>query len=85
MIEASKIKDWQPIPSESALRRRLEIEVSKAVIVLTREGKEKAKQLYPAQRRTRAHMHAMQAVNMDGHKLDIFVRLPNRKKPTRYS
>jgi len=79
MQEACKIMGWSPVPSERSLRRRIETEVGKAVLVLTRESRDKAKQLYPAQRRTRADMHAMQAVNMDGHKLDIFVRLPNDK------
>ena len=75
MKAAAREHGWQPIPSERALRRRLEAEVPRAVQVLAREGRDTAKTLYPAQRRTRAHLHAMQAVNMDGHKLDVFVRL----------
>ncbi len=83
MMEACAIKGWSPVPSERSLRRRLEAEVGKATLVVTREGAEKAKQLYPAQRRTRLDMHAMQAVNMDGHKLDLFVLLPGKTKPVR--
>jgi putative transposase len=83
MMEAAQVKGWSPIPSERSLRRRLEADVPKAIQVLTREGKDRAKTMYPAQRRTRAHLHAMQAVNMDGHKLDLFVRLPGRETPTR--
>lgn len=83
MLQAASTQNWSPIPSERSLRRRMETEVGKAIMVVTREGREKAKQLYPAQRRTRAHLHAMQAVNMDGHKLDLFVRLPGRKQPVR--
>ncbi|RVK13464.1 transposase domain-containing protein [Sinorhizobium meliloti] len=83
MMEAARLHGWAPIPSERSLRRRLEADVPKAIQVLTREGKDRAKTLYPAQRRSRAHLHAMQAVNMDGHKLDLFVRLPGRDTPTR--
>lgn len=77
VVEAAKQHKWSPVPSERALRRRLEDEVSAAVITLARSGKDKAKALYPAQRRTRDHLHAMSAVNMDGHKLDVFVRMPD--------
>ncbi|MEP4560848.1 MAG: transposase, partial [Nitratireductor sp.] len=39
--------------------------------------------LFPAQRRTRAFLQAMQAVNMDGHKIDVFVSVPWSQKPVR--
>lgn len=68
---------WQPLPSERALRRRLDAEVSEAAQILARSGRDRAKALYPAQRRTRDHLHAMEAVNMDGHKFDVFVRMPD--------
>lgn len=83
MLSAAAEHGWSPIPSERALRRRLEKEVPIAIQALTREGKERAKTLYPAQRRSRTHLHAMEAVNMDGHRLDLFVRLPGRDKPGR--
>jgi putative transposase len=66
---------WMPLPSERALRRRIEAEVPEGVRVLAREGAKKAKTLYPAQQRTRIHLHAMQAFNMDGHEIDVFVLL----------
>ena len=77
--KAAKTEGWSPIPSERALRRRLDAEVPKSVQVLAREGRDAAKMLYPAQRRVRTHLHAMQAVNMDGHKLDVFVRMADGK------
>lgn len=83
MVEAAGIEGWFPIPSERSLRRRLEADVPKAVQVVTREGKERAKTLYPSQRRSRARLHAMEAVNMDGHELDLFIRVPWRDKPIR--
>lgn len=66
---------WGDMPNSRTLRRKLNAEVPREVQVLAREGKDVAKTIFPAQRRTRAHMHAMQAVNMDGHKLDVFVRM----------
>lgn len=83
MEKVAKKEGWTPIPSERSLRRRLEAEVPKAVQVVAREGKAKAKTLYPAQRRTRSHLHAMQMVNMDGHKIDVFVRVPWSDLPVR--
>lgn len=83
LCQAAKKHGWEPIPSERSLRRRFDAEVSKAVQLLARSGKEKAKALYPAQRRTRSHFHAMQAVNMDGHKFDVFVKVPWQDAPVR--
>lgn len=74
---------WGALPSERALRRRLDAEVPKAVQTLARKGKDKAKTLYPAQRRSRTHLRAMQMVNMDGHKIDVFVRTPWATIPVR--
>lgn len=38
-----------------------------------REGADKLKALYPAQRRDYSVFHALEAVNADGHKFDVFV------------
>lgn len=83
MIKLAKQKNWSPIPNERALRRHFNQDVPRSVQVLARSGSEKAKTLYPAQRRTRDHLHAMQYITMDGHKFDVFIRVPGRKKPTR--
>lgn len=77
VVKLAKSKKWSPIPSERALRRRFDHEVPEAVQIAAREGREKLKALYPPQRRTRSHLHAMQAVNMDGHRFDVFVRFPD--------
>ncbi|MGE6741754.1 transposase domain-containing protein [Allorhizobium pseudoryzae] len=79
----AKREGWGALPSERTLRRKLDREVSKAVQTMARDGKDKAKGLYPAQRRSRTHLHAMQLVNMDGHKLDVFVRVPWSNEPKR--
>jgi putative transposase len=83
LVDAAKKEGWSPIPSDKSLMRRLRAEVPETVRTLARDGKEKAKKIYPAQRRTRAHLHAMQAVNMDGHKIDVFIKVPWSEKPVR--
>lgn len=83
MVKAAKKFNWGPIPDERAMRRRFNDDVPRSVQILARSGKDVAETLYPAQRRTRDHLHAMQAINIDGHKLDVFVRVPGRNKPTR--
>lgn len=84
MKEGAKKHGWAPIPSESALRRRLNAEVEKSVQVYARKGKKAAEQLYPPQVRTKDHLHAMQIVNTDGHQIDLFTWVPwNQKNPVR--
>lgn len=67
--------DWS-VPARTTLQRRVEA-LPPALLVLCREGEEAVKRLYPAQRRTRGHFHALEAVNADGHKWDVFVRWPD--------
>jgi len=81
---AAKKHGWAPIPSERSLRRRLDAEVEEAVQIFAREGAKSAEQLYPPQVRTKDHLHAMQIVNTDGHKIDLFVKVPWKPlKPVR--
>ena len=63
-----------PIPSERTFRRKLENEVDPNIVILKREGEEALRQSLPAQRRTVAHLHALEHVNIDGHKFDVFVK-----------
>ncbi len=84
MLKIAKREKWEPVPSERTLRRRMESDVGKAAVLLKRQGKDKARTLVPAQRRSRSHFHAMEAVNMDGHKIDVFVSVPWSKKPVRF-
>ena len=83
MKEAAAEHGWTPIPDEQSLRRRLEAEVPEPVRITARKRSETVKTLYPAQRRDRSSLHAMEAVNIDGHKFDVFVNLPGEQKPTR--
>lgn len=65
------------LPSERTLQRRLEREIAKPVIVLAREGVEALKRMYPAQERDRSVFHALEAVNADGHRFDVWVEFPD--------
>lgn len=65
------------VPSCRTLRRRLEAEIPPAVIVMAREGVEAVKRMYPAQERDRSCFHALEAVNMDGHRWDVWVKWPD--------
>ena len=66
---------WR-IPSERTLARRIE-DMPPAAVTLAREGREALEKLYPAQRRDRGQLRALEAINLDGHKWDVAVRWPD--------
>lgn len=74
-VRIAKEHGWQTA-SERTLRNRLHREVSQLTITLCRKGVDALKALYPAQTRDRMSLHAMEAVNADYHRLDVFVRWP---------
>jgi hypothetical protein len=63
------------VPLHTA-RRWYRREVSRAVEVLCRKGVQALKRMYPAQIRDRSGLRALEAVNGDYHKFDVFVRMP---------
>jgi len=70
-------KEGWTLPSDRTLKRRMDKEVSKPVQVLCRYGKEALKQMFPAQERDRSVFHALEAVNADGHRWDVWVEWPD--------
>jgi transposase InsO family protein len=68
----AKAKGWE-LPSLRTFERAIE-RLPRAVRVLTREGEEALMRTFPAQERDRSCFHALEAVNADGHKFDVFVR-----------
>lgn len=72
---AAETQGWT-LPSDRTLHRRL-LSLPETVRVLARDGAEALKRLYPAQQRDRTIFHALEAVNADGHKWDVFVRWPD--------
>lgn len=73
MAQSRKI----PMASERTFRRRLEREYPAAVLTLKREGEEALRRSIPAQRRSVADLRALECVNIDGHKFDVFVKTPD--------
>jgi hypothetical protein len=61
------------VPIERTLRRKLE-RVDGRLIIARREGAEALRRSIPAQERSVMELHALEAVNIDGHKFDVFVR-----------
>ncbi len=65
------------VPSEKTLARKIEREIAAPVLVLTREGPDALKRMYPPMERDRSCFHALEAINGDGHKWDVFVLWPD--------
>ncbi|MFC3442574.1 transposase domain-containing protein [Sphingobium rhizovicinum] len=61
------------LPSEKTLLRKLQREVDPRVVIAMREGMDAVRGMVPPQQRSKAHMFAMDMVNIDGHKFDVFV------------
>ena len=68
-------KGWQ-LPAARTLRRRIDA-LPATVVAWHREGPDATDRMFPAQRRDRSMLHALQWVNADGHKFDVFVRWPD--------
>ncbi|MEH7830353.1 transposase domain-containing protein [Gemmobacter denitrificans] len=61
---------------ERTMRRRLDQTVSPVTQVLLRRGMDAVKRMYPTQVRDKTCLRALEAVNADYHKFDVFVRWP---------
>lgn len=66
---------WATVP-ERTLRRMFDREVSKVTRLLARKGVDALKQAYPPQVRDKTALRALEVVNGDFHKFDVFVRWP---------
>lgn len=71
----AELSRWQ-LPSKKTVERRL-LALPLSVRTAGRQGMEALKRLYPAQKRDRSMFHALQAVNVDGHKWDVMVKWPD--------
>lgn len=65
------------LPHQKTLFRKVEKEVPAAVVTLKRYGADALRNTVPAQQRSVAGLHALELVNIDGHKCDVFVRWPD--------
>ncbi|MCW8842345.1 MAG: Mu transposase C-terminal domain-containing protein, partial [Rhodobacteraceae bacterium] len=68
---------------ERTARRHLHAQVPRVTQVFAREGEHGLAKCFPAQTRDRTSMAAMEGVNADCHKFDVFVKWPGEKKPGR--
>lgn len=69
--------------TEQTARRWMNDAVSRVEQVFARQGEEGLRQCFPAQIRDRSTMTAMELVNADCHKIDVFVRWPGLTEPVR--
>ncbi len=75
-LERAAGKHGWELPSKKTVERRLQA-LPLTVKVAGRQGMDALKGLYPAQKRDRSMFHALQAVNVDGHKWDVMVKWPD--------
>lgn len=68
---------WGKLPTIKTFRRKLEREVDPRAILLARAGVDELRRSAPAQERSVAELQALELVNIDGHRWDIFVRWPD--------
>ncbi|MGZ9811256.1 transposase domain-containing protein [Pseudoroseicyclus sp. H15] len=75
---ACRIAEAEGIPTVPlhTIRRWAEREITPEALVLGRKGYDALKRLYPAQTRDKTALHAMEGVNGDFHRFDVFVRFP---------
>lgn len=68
------------VPSLATLKRDLERREDPVVVVLEREGEAAARRLYPYLERSRASFRALEALNADGHVLDLDTVWPDGER-----
>lgn len=75
-LKLAKANGWDALTERTALRR-IDKEVPHITQVFMREGEGGLMRCYPAQIRDRSGLHALEGVNADCHKIDIFVQWPD--------
>jgi transposase InsO family protein len=76
LVLAAKEHGWS-IPSERTLRRRVDRDIDKRVILLARKGENALARMFPSQHRTVANLHALEWINGDGYQHNVFVKWHN--------
>lgn len=79
---AARKEGWAVAP-ERTMRRYLDARVSQPSQVLARMGIDALKRMYPPQRRDKTALHALEVVNADYHRFDVFVAWPGSDTPVR--
>ncbi|WP_425099169.1 transposase domain-containing protein [Tropicibacter sp. S64] len=81
-VEASEAEGI-PVPPIHQVRRIIDATVPKHVQVYLRKGPHALARYYPHQTRDKTYLRALEAVQADYHKFDVFIQLPGREKPGR--
>ena len=82
VVRLAREHDWDTLPERTALRR-LNEEVPRVTQIFAREGYVGLERCFPPQTRDRTGMVAMEGVNADCHKFDVFVQWPDQNRPER--
>lgn len=72
----ARAEGWYTLKERTAWRH-LEAEVPRVTMIFAREGEKGLQRCFPAQIRDRSTMSALEGVNADCHKIDIFVSWPD--------
>lgn len=75
VLRIAKAEGLDVVPIHT-VRRYIERNVSPTLLVLARKGYEALKRMRPAQTRDKTAMHALEGINGDFHRFDVFVRFP---------
>jgi len=80
LVEANKNNGygWE-IPSIRTVQRCVKERIPVTIKILKREGEKKLKRIYPAQKRDKSNLRAMQWINGDGYTHNVFVKWPMSK------
>ena len=76
LLRVAPAKDWT-IPSLKTFLRKLRREIPPRAIISARQGERALECSLPAQKRDHGVFSALEAVNADGHRFDVFARFPD--------
>ena len=76
VVRTAAESEWGALPSERTFARRVDA-LPPDVVTLARKGREALDQMFPAQKRDRTTLKALEAVNLDGHRWDVAVQWPD--------
>lgn len=80
-VKIAEARGWTA-PNERTVRRRMN-DIPRVTRVYAREGLAGLETCFPPQTRDRSQMVALEGVNADCHKIDVFVAWPGVEKPMR--
>jgi hypothetical protein len=75
-VKIAEREGWA-YPIQRTAKRWVDAEVPRTTQIYKREGPKGLIRCFPAQIRDRSTLHAMEAVNADCHKIDVFVKWPD--------